>query len=410
MQNYDVAIVGGRVAGASLAIALARQGATVALIDRAALPSDTISTHVIYPNTIERLDRIGALDRVMAHRPPPLYTAWYHENRMFVAPHTPDHGRDWALCVRRSTLDGILVERARECGVDVRLGTTLTGLLGRGSDDEPVVGLTCFGENEALEIRADIVVGADGVNSTVAKFVAAERESVMPSNTMLYYAYWTGADSRNTQDFFFEPPWVCAHFPADDGHHVVTMNGPLEAKASIEDIEDFYLAKIQAIPALQQRLTRATKVSRVKGSRRLDGFYRRHTGPGWLLTGDAAHFKHPASAQGIGDALHAAEVIAAGIADGTWRTSYPAWRQEASRDMYAFCEFLADVPTDAGMRRVLDIAIHDPVAARAIVDIWSRKMSPWDAMALVPPMLEAAGASPDDVLSKYEASTLRKAG
>ena len=68
------------------------------------------------------------------------------------------------------------------------------------------------------------------------------------------------------------------------------------------------------------------------------------------------------------------------------------------------------MPTDAGIRRVLDIAIHDPKAARAIVDIWSRQIAPWDAMALVPPMLEAAGPSPDAVLAKYEGEPLRKAG
>ena len=410
MEAFDVAIIGARVAGSSLAITLAGQGAKVVLLDRAVFPSDTVSTHVIYPNTIHRLEQLGVLDRVLAHRPPPLYTAWHHQNRMFVAPHTPDHGRDWAICVRRSTLDAIMVERAAACGVDVRLGCTSSGLIGGREDDDPVTGVSGFGAGQPFEIAADIVVGADGVNSTIAKLVGAERERVMPSRTMLYYAYWTGVDGRNTQDFFFEPPWVCAHFPADDGHHVITMNGPLEAKASIADVETFYLDRIRSIPALWARLGTADKVSRVKGSLRLDGFYRRHTGPGWLLTGDAAHFKHPASAQGIGDALHAAAVIGAGIADGTWRTSYPAWRERASRDLYAFCEFLGDTPTDAGMRRVLDVAIHDAGAARAIVDIWSRQIAPWDAMALVPAMLEAAGPSPDAVLAKYGAEPLRKAG
>jgi hypothetical protein len=69
--------------------------------------------------------------------------------------------------------------------------------------------------------------------------------------------------------------------------------------------------------------------------------------------------------------------------------------------MYAFCEFLADVPTDQGMRRTLDIAIHNPQAAKAIVDIWSRSIAPWEAMALVPPMLQAAGPSPQSVLERY---------
>ncbi|WP_375463976.1 NAD(P)/FAD-dependent oxidoreductase [uncultured Methylobacterium sp.] len=401
-QQFDVAIVGARVAGSSLAIQLAQQGAKVILIDRALFPSDTVSTHVIYPATIERLARLGVLDGIMAHRPPPLYTAWHHQNRMFVAPHTPEHGRDWAICVRRSTLDGHLVERAEACGVTIDTAMTVTGLVGAGSPDDPVRGVTAYRDGVEHAIHADIVVGADGANSTVAKLVGAERERVMPTRTMLYYAYWTGVDGRNTQDFFFEPPWVCAHFPADDGHHVLTMNGPVELRRSIPDLEAFYLDKLASIPQLAGRLRHATKVSNVRGSPRLDGFYRRHTGPGWLLTGDAAHFKHPASAQGIGDALHAAEVIAAGIADGTWRSSYPEWREVTSRDLYAFCEFLADVPTDAGMRRVLDIAIQDPSAARAIVDIWSRTSAPWDAMARVPAMLEAAGPSPESVLAKYE--------
>jgi flavin-dependent dehydrogenase len=120
-----------------------------------------------------------------------------------------------------------------------------------------------------------------------------------------------------------------------------------------------------------------------------------------VLLGDAAHFKHPASAQGIGDALHAAEALAPMIADNTFKEKYPPWREDISRDLYAFCEFLADVPTDEGMSRAMDILIHDPVAARAVVDIWSRSIRPWDALRMVPPMLQAAGASPEAVLDKY---------
>ena len=82
------------------------------------------------------------------------------------------------------------------------------------------------------------------------------------------------------------------------------------------------------------------------GTPRLDGYYRDSTGPGWLLVGDAAHFKHPAGAQGIGDALHAAEAVAPMIVDGSYRTAYPQWREEASRVLYAFCKHLAEPPTD----------------------------------------------------------------
>jgi 2-polyprenyl-6-methoxyphenol hydroxylase-like FAD-dependent oxidoreductase len=247
-STYDVAIVGARVAGAGIAVELARRGLDVVVFDRARLPSDTMSTHVIYPNTIARLDRLGVLDRVLAHRPPPLYTAWYHKNRMFVAPHTPEGGRDWGLCIRRSTLDRHLQDCAREAGVEIVDDAEVTDLLGAGSDPDPVRGLTARLRDRVVSIKSGAVIGADGVNSTVARLVGAKRERVMPTQTMLYYAYWTGVDTRNTQDFFFEPPWICAHFPADDGYHVVTMNGPIAMRESIEDLEAFYLERIRSIP------------------------------------------------------------------------------------------------------------------------------------------------------------------
>jgi menaquinone-9 beta-reductase len=399
--KFDVVVVGGRVAGASLAIHLRRCGLSVGIFDRAQLPGDTMSTHVIYPNTIARLERLGALDRIMAHRPPPLYTSWYHQNRMFVAPHTPEEGRDWALCIRRSTLDRHLQEIARESGAEVFDNAPVKALLGAGTDDDPVRGVIAEIDGNDVSFEAALVVGADGVSSTVAGLVGAKRERVMPTKSMLYYAYWVDADSRNTQDFFFEPPWICAHFPADDGHHVVTMNGPVEMRRSIQDLEAFYLDRIRSIPQLWGRLSKARKVSDVRGTPRLEGFYRRQVGPGWLLSGDAAHFKHPASAQGIGDALHAAEALAPMIVDNTFKEKYPLWREEVSHDLYAFCEFLADLPTDEGMRQAMDILIQDAVAARAVVDIWSRSIRPWDALRMVPPMLRAAGPSPEAVLEKY---------
>lgn len=402
-RAFDVVVVGARPSGAALAITLATAGARVALVDKATFPSDTMSTHVVYPNTLARFEDLGVLDAIMAHRPPPLYTAWHHEDRMFVAPHAPVRGRDWALCVRRITLDAIMVRRAVAAGATVFEGTMVDELIGTGTVEDPVRGVRAHDAAGPVELHAPIVVGADGVNSTIARKVGAARTRQMPTETMLYYAYWTGAKTRNTQDFFFEPPWVCAHFPADDDHHVVTMNGPAALRSSITDLEAFYQQRIASIPALAARLKGATKVSRVTGTTRLEGFYRQHVGPGWALVGDAAHFKHPAGAQGIGDAIHAAQVLAAGIRAGDWQHSYPAWREADSREFYAFCKHLAEPPGDAGMRTIMDACIADAHLARRVVDVWARSSRPWtDVIPFVPGMARITGASVDQVLAPYE--------
>ena len=409
-KHYDTIIVGARVAGSSLAIQLARAGQKVAVLDRTTFPSDTLSTHVVYPNTLKRMDELGVLDRVLENGPPPLYTAWHYDGQMVVAPHTPIAGRDWAICVRRITLDSILVDQARSDGAEVFEGCQVTGLIGEATDTDPVRGVTASGPEGEFSLTADVVVGADGANSSIARLLGAEKYSVMPSETMQYFAYWKNADVRNTQDFFFEPPWIVTHFPSDNDHHVVSINGPKSERKSIKNLEEFYLSKLESVPALWGRLSRAEKVSQVKGTTRLEGFYRRSTGPGWALTGDAAHFKHPATAQGIGDALHAAEALAPMICSGTYRDEYPQWRHEASRELYAFSKHLAEVPTHASMELMFKSLVHDPDTARRLFDVWSRRSRPWeDVIPNIPGMEATTGTSVEDVLTPIESQDdLRK--
>ena len=71
---YDAIIVGARCAGSSTAMLLARRGFKVLLVDRATFPSDTISTHILWPHGAEMLARWGLLDsagrdRAAAHLP-----------------------------------------------------------------------------------------------------------------------------------------------------------------------------------------------------------------------------------------------------------------------------------------------------------------------------------------------------
>ena len=90
-----------------------------------------------------------------------------------------------ALCVRRVTLDHLLVEAAASAGAEVRTGTRVTGLL---QEDGRVAGV----ETERGPLRAPLVVGADGRRSTVADLVGAAEYHVAPPGRLFAWAYFEG--------------------------------------------------------------------------------------------------------------------------------------------------------------------------------------------------------------------------
>jgi 2-polyprenyl-6-methoxyphenol hydroxylase-like FAD-dependent oxidoreductase len=73
MNGYDVAVVGGRVAGSSTAMLLARAGLRVALLDRSSYGSDTVSTHALMRTGVLQLSRWGLLDELKAAGTPPVH-------------------------------------------------------------------------------------------------------------------------------------------------------------------------------------------------------------------------------------------------------------------------------------------------------------------------------------------------
>jgi flavin-dependent dehydrogenase len=356
---------------------------------------------VLYPNTLARLEELGALGLVEAHRPPPLHTAWFHAGLTFEAAHTPIRGRDYAICVRRITLDAILVGQARAAGVDLHEGFTVRGVLGRGDDGDPVRGVVGGTDRRESVLRAPLVVGADGRHSTISRAVGARTLLGVATGTMMLYAYWRDLPAQRRQDFFHELPWIGTHFPADDGFHVVALIGPVDAYPRTQR-DAFYQRQLSAIGGLRERIVGGRQVGPVVGTRRLNGYYREATGAGWLLTGDAGHFKHPAAVQGIADALHAAEALAPMILAGTQREEFPDWRARATHEMHAFSRFVAGVPTDDVLGAIMRTATSDREFARDLVDIWSRSRRPWEVIPRVPELLAAAGSSPEAVLAALE--------
>ena len=106
METADVVVVGARCAGSATAIPLARADRKVVVLDGASFPSDTLSTHLLFPAGVAEIARLGALDRVRALGAPelPLGMVW-GLGITVKGRYTPVDGIDHGWCVRREGLD-----------------------------------------------------------------------------------------------------------------------------------------------------------------------------------------------------------------------------------------------------------------------------------------------------------------
>jgi flavin-dependent dehydrogenase len=165
MIETDAVVVGAGPSGATTALLLARQGYRVVLVDRARFPRDKACGEGVMPPGVAALRRMGLHERVMATGARPLDGVTYRHQRSGAEVHVPfavppSGGPPEGLGVRRTTFDSVLVDAVRqEPSADVHEGDRVTGLVRDAADS--VIGVTTTTD----EIRARVVVGADGLHS-----------------------------------------------------------------------------------------------------------------------------------------------------------------------------------------------------------------------------------------------------
>ena len=301
---YDVVVVGARAAGAGTALLLARAGLRVLVVDRGRYGSDTLSTHALMRGGVRQLSRWGLLDRVIAAGTPPVHrTTFRYADAVVPIVIKPSPGVDALYAPRRTVLDPILVDAAVAAGAEVRYGVavtdverdrhgTVTGIAARTRDRRP------------FPVRARIVVGADGLRSTVAERVQAPFERIGESVAATTYGYWSGL-STDGYEWNFLPNAASGVVPTNDGQACVYV--------SRRGRTPFMTVLRESSPELAARLAAATAPRVLRTFTGRPGHLRRPWGPGWALVGDAGYFKDPLTAHGLTDALRDAELLARAI-------------------------------------------------------------------------------------------------
>jgi 2-polyprenyl-6-methoxyphenol hydroxylase-like FAD-dependent oxidoreductase len=198
----------------------------------------------------------------------------------------------------------------------------------------------------AGELRAPLVVGADGTRSAVARMVGAEEYHPTANGRVFMWAYYEADPTSG--EFWVGKIGDHAYLvtPTDGGLTLVAACPSIDRRDEVRgDREAVYEAGIRAWPELHAGIEGARREGRVYTMANLHGFFRESAGPGWALVGDAGHFKDPTPGQGIADALRQGEWLAEAIVRGLEAgpsaldeklRDWWAWRDEDAWEMYWF--------------------------------------------------------------------------
>jgi 2-polyprenyl-6-methoxyphenol hydroxylase-like FAD-dependent oxidoreductase len=367
VTGYDVVVVGGRVAGASTALLLARAGARVAMVDRSAHGSDTLSTHGLMRAGVLQLSRWGLLDRVVAAGTPPIRATSFHYtgDRTVRVSIRPTPGVTALYAPRRHLLDRLLVDAAADAGVDTFHDTSVLGLLRDTAGRVSGVRATTRRGVDLL-LSAPITVGADGIRSVVAREVGAPVVRQGRAASAVLYRYLPGVVSDG-YEWGYGDGAAAGLIPTNGAETCVFVaTTPDRMRSLRRDGSETAFATLlgRAGPALVDRVAGA-EGGRIHGWGGLPGYVRRSWGPGWALVGDSGYFKDPITTHGMTDAMRDAELLATALLDAARGAAteaaalarYQAVRDGLSTALFAVTEDVAGYDWDTGqvqalMRRV----------------------------------------------------------
>jgi 2-polyprenyl-6-methoxyphenol hydroxylase-like FAD-dependent oxidoreductase len=378
-EKFDVIIVGARCAGSPLATLLARAGLRVCVVDRARFPSDTGSTHGVQPSGVKILERLGVLEPLLKVTPPiERGTIAFDDARVELSDFTELVGAPM-LTARRVTLDAILLEAAAAAGADIRIQTAVTDLV---EDRGRVVGV----QTKSGELRAPLVVGADGVRSAVARLVGAAKYHQTPAGRLFTWAYFEGADASDGHMWLGT---IGDHgflaFPTDAGQFMTAVVPSIGRRDEVlADREAVYAAELAHWPELEAALAGARRVGPIRAMSQ-DGFFRQSAGRGWALVGDAGHFKDPTPGQGISDALRQAVKLAPAIEQALGGAAHTdralhdwwCWRDRDAWEMYWFAHDMgAPGPPPLLVQEIQRRIAADPQLTDGLLRVFNHDLTP----------------------------------
>lgn len=313
-MRVQVLVVGGGPAGSSAAWHCAQAGLDVCVADRARFPRAKPCAEYVSPEGSRILHAMGALEALEA-RAAQLSGMVVHApsgdriHGEFVARHGFRGFRDRGLGVRREILDTVLLDRARHAGVRVHEQAKVESLL-TGTDGR-VHGAVLRTPDGAYTVRADLVIGADGLRSVVSRRLDLARAARVPRRVALVTHYRDVEGVGALGEMHVTRNGYVGLARVSDGLVNVALVVPKSKAGGMRGGTEAFLERwLHAHPQLGPRFANATRVTPVRATGPFASRAKRPWHPGAMLTGDAADFFDPFTGEGIYAALRGGELLA----------------------------------------------------------------------------------------------------
>jgi 2-polyprenyl-6-methoxyphenol hydroxylase-like FAD-dependent oxidoreductase len=356
-------IVGGGPAGMMLGFLLARTGVRSIVLEKHGDFLRDFRGDTVHPSTLNVMDELGLLDDFLKlpHQEVSRFGAQFGEEHVQVADfsHLPVRCGFIALMPQWDFLDFLAAQGKRYPAFTVLMHAEATGLIEEGGK---VVGVHATIEGRPQEIRADLVVGADGRHSTVRVGAGFEVKVLgAPMDVLWFRLTHKPTDKAETMGRFDRGSilvmldrgdyWQCAY--------VIGKGSAETLKAA--GIEKFREKIAQLMPFLADRVHELATVDDLKlltvGVERLEKWWK----PGVLCIGDAAHTMSPIGGVGVNiavqDAVAASNILAAPLKQDQLKDSDLAavqarrlWPVRATQAIQLFLQNRMIAPTLAGTR------------------------------------------------------------
>lgn len=338
-ERVEVAVVGGGLAGAALAARLAGAGREVVVFEQAPAWRWRAGGVFASPAAMGALRRLSMPDDTLrdAARSIPAMRVETAGGTTFRLTYGADAGGDMAVGFDRSALDPGVLALAAARGAQVRAGVRIESV-----DVQRGALLTRSADGNVRSIEANLIVGADGIRSVVARAAAVARSVRLPPRVGLtYHLTDPGERTRDARMCVLRDGYIgIAPVPGGRVNVGIVLGRSWKARLARDGAGPVTRSIVRAVPTTAEdsgSWRHGTPCDRIEGAWPL-GHRVVHRagrgdrpGRGWLLVGDAAGFLDPFTGEGLHRALVSAEMAAEAIGGRRHQADFPGYERTMSR-------------------------------------------------------------------------------